>query len=305
MSAARLTSAQWDELRLAFHRSLLIDTPLASLAQNVDGCAWPLAGAAEKPSAYIDLDHADALARLRAAGLPDAALDDLAEILRGTLAFDESFRQMAVIAGRAEAATDPVRRNLERLGIPEDFPVELGNFKPTTRQFCQRESIARLGDFLDFARSVSRQVIVGSEFRDLLNALAHVDEAALARLLPFRPKSRGLHLVEALAHVVRPLPLEDRMAVARRPESLSATAAAEVAARVAGFTDDGARIRAALAAGTPAARLVVSLDDLSLESAVAALLSRHFARSAEPTASPSHQTPRPPGRWRRLLGLAR
>lgn len=308
----RIGPSRWDELRLAFHRSMMIETPLASLAQNIDGCVWPLKGADEKPSAYIDLSHADALARLHARGLPSDALDDLAEILRGTLSFDESFGEMAGIAARAEAASDPVLRNLEKLGIPADLPVTLCALSPNIQQFCLRESLATLGDFLQFSRNASRQIAVSGDFRDLLNAVAHIDEQTLARYLPFRPKSTGLHLIEAVAQLARPLEIEERMKLVRAPTAVSQALRDEVTRRVAYFAPQAERMRAQIAQGMPLTRQVVVLDDLSLESAVVALLTPHLAPPPEPngtaaTGTPDDSAPPPRrrGLFRRLLARAK
>lgn len=261
---------------------MMIETSLASLAQNIDGCVWPCPGEDEKPSAYIDLPHAEVEARLRELGQPPTLLDDLAEILRGTLAFDESFGEMVAIAGQAEADADPFRRNLDKLGIPPDFPTRLCVFTPVVRDFCVREGLRTITDFLAFARGASRQLMIGGEFRELLNAVAHIDETTLARFLPFRPRATGLHLVEALAHLVRPLPLEKRVMLVRRPDSLPAAIAAEIPPRLAYFQTQLDQIRAEVAQGKPLPRLLVSLDDLSLESAVAALLTPHLVPANEP-----------------------
>ena len=309
----RIDPSRWDELRLAFHRSLMIDTPLASLAQNIDGCVWPLEGADEKPSAYIDLSHAEALARLRARGLPADALDDLAEILRGTLSFDESFGEMAGIAAQAEAGSDPMLRNLEKLGIPAALPVWLCALSPNIRQFCLRENLATLGDFLQFSRNASRQIAVAGDFRDLLNAVAHIDEQTLARYLPFRPKTTGLHLVEAVAQLARPLEIEERMKLVRAPTAVSETLRDEVARRVEYFAPQAERMRAQIAQGVPLTRQVVVLDDLSLESAVVALLTPHLAPTPSAPGGPaasgtpdgSAAPPRRRGLLRRLLTRAR
>jgi hypothetical protein len=273
----RTTPEQWDELRLTFHRSLMVDTSLASLAQNIDGCVWSEDGADEKPAAYVDLTYQEVLARLRARGLPPALIDDLVDILRGTLSFDESFGAMVEIAGKAEARTDPVQRNLERLGIPPDFPVELCCFTPGTVQFCAREDLVKLIDFLMFSRGASRQVIVGGEFRDLLNAIVHIDEFTIARLLPFRMKTSGLYLVESVGLLVRPLGIEERVMLARNPAGAPEELKHQVARRVEYFHDQAEHMRGLLKGGMAMPRIVVSLDDLSLESAVAALLGQHIS----------------------------
>lgn len=302
-SAAMLTDRPqttpdvWNELRLAFHRSLLIDTRLSDLAQNIDGCAWDLEGAAETPGSYIDLTYDEVLVRLRGQGRPASRLDDLAEILRGTLAFDESFGAMVDIAGRAEARGDLVQRNLERLGIPAAFPVELCAFFPGTREFCAREGIRTLGEFLGFARGATRQVVIGGEFRDLLNAVVHIDEDTLCLYLPYRRRTSGLYLVESVGLLLARAGLEERMAIARAPAEAPGELRAQVARRVEYFADQAARMGEALRGGVPMARLVVSLEDLSLEAAAAALLAPHFAPPPPPPA-PS----RPASLWSRLLG---
>lgn len=281
-SAPRLSPDDWDKLREEFLHSLLIDTSIAALAENIDGCRWPLRGEDETPAAYVHLDHAEALARLRSLGQSPAALDKLADILRGTLAFDASFGEMVHIAGQAEADNDPVARNLERLAIPADFPVALCNFKATTLDFCQREKIATLGEFIAFARSVARQVILGSEFRDLLNSLSHLDEPQLARLLPYRLKTSGLYLVEGLAHLVRALPAARRAQLVASPEKTAADLLSAAEKLAAHFAGQLAEMRATHAAGTPLARLVAPLDDIGLEPAVAALLGRLLVPAAPP-----------------------
>ena len=291
----RLPPSEWDALRLAFHGSPLVDASLAALAQNIDGCAWPVDAGDEKPSAYIDLSYGEALARLRAHGLAPSKLDTLADVLRGTLAFDESFGAMAEVASGAEAASDPLRRNLGRLGIAADFPLALCNLPPGTLHFCEHEGLHTLGAFLDFSRGASRSVIVGGEFRDLLNAVTHIDEETLARHLPFRPRASGLHLVEALGHLVRPLGVEERMALARDPASTAPDLRAKAARMVDYFADQALRLRASAAAGASYSRLVVSLEDLSLESAVAGLLRLHVEPAPPPPPAQARRAWRP--RW--------
>ncbi len=295
----RIAPAEWDSLRLAFHGSPLLEAPLHALAQNIDGCAWPMEGQDEKPSAYIDLSYGEALARLRAQGLAPARLDALAEILRGTLTFDASFGEMAEVASGAEAAVDPIRRNLDRLGIPADFPLALCNLPPGTLHFCEREGLHTLGAFLDFSRGASRAVIIGGEFRDLLNAVTHVDEETLARHLPFRPRNHGLHLVEAMGHLVRPLGVEERIALARDSASPSPELRSKAARLIEYFDEQSARLRSAVASGVPYARLVVSLEDLSLESAVAGLLRLYTEPSPAPKVAALESKPKPGRRdWR-------
>ncbi len=274
----KITPEAWDEIRTAFQRSILTETPLFSLAQNIEGCAWALPDPEEKPAAYIDLHHSEVLDRLRSRGLSPARFDDLVEILKGTLEFDQSFGAMLPSAASAAASEgklgDGIQRNLARLDIPADFPLSLCAFAPGTKNFCRDQGMVTLSDFLLFARRASRAVIVGGEFRDVLNAVAHIDEATLATFLPFRPKSTGLHLVEALALLVRPMDLEQRVMLARHGGVVPEALQADLAANVTYFAAQLKQLRAQHEQGMPLSRLVVSLEDLSLESAVCALLQR-------------------------------
>ena len=190
---------EWDQLRTAFSTSILVDTALSSLAENLDQLSWPLKGPGETPAAYIDFDFAELQLELSARGQPKAA-ELLVQILRETLAFDQPFGEMVRDTQRAEERDSPMLRTLSRLGIPEDFPLSLCSLDVPARDLCQLEQIDTIGQLALFAQRLSQGVIVGGDLRRLLNALAHVDEKALAELLPFRPGSTGLHLAEALAH---------------------------------------------------------------------------------------------------------
>jgi hypothetical protein len=268
----KVTQEEWDVLRHDFNRSLLIDTSLASLAENIDGCVWPFSGPDETAAAYIEFSYSEVIAHLVSRGCPAKTLDNLVEILRGTMAFDESFGDMAGIASKAEAETDPVKRNLERIDIDPNYPVRLCNFTPGMHDFCAREGLDKLSDFLSFTRSASRQVFISGEFQELLNAISHINEKALSRYLPFRVHSSGLHLVEALAFIVRPLSVEDRVQVAKRVENLSPKSLKWAREFAEYFKEDLSHMRAAIAAGAPLARMSAPLDDLALEPATAAII---------------------------------
>jgi len=49
------TAKDWDKVRMEFHTSIMVDTSLNSLAQNLDGPDWPIQGKEETPAKYIDL----------------------------------------------------------------------------------------------------------------------------------------------------------------------------------------------------------------------------------------------------------
>lgn len=197
-SSSTYTAKDWDEVRSSFATSIMVDTSLSSLAENLDGPAWPIKGADETPAAYIDLGYDEMVEMLALKGYPDHA-GRLIAILKETLAFDDPFGEMVEQAEAGTELDNELLKNMHRLGLPEDFPITLTALDADTLEFCRLEGLDTLGKFARFAQGMSQNVIVGGDFRKLLNALSHVDEKTLAAVLPFRPGSKGLHLLECLA----------------------------------------------------------------------------------------------------------
>jgi hypothetical protein len=195
------TEQDWDEVRRAFSSSIMVDTSLNSLAQNLDGPEWPMGD--ETPANYIDLSFAEMREMLAIKGHPPEQADILIGILKETLAFDNPFGEMVEQNEAAAQRDNQLLKNMAKLGIPQEFPIDLVALSPDTREFCAHESIGTLGALAIFAQGMSQTVIVGGDFRKLLNSLSHVDEAGIAEVLPFRPGSTGLHLVESLALATR------------------------------------------------------------------------------------------------------
>lgn len=271
------TSADWDKIRAGFASSILADTSLNSLAQNVDSPAWPLTGPEETPAGYIDFNFDDVQTLLASKGVPPERLDQLADILRETLAFDDPFGDMVTQIEESSERDNPILKNLGKLGIPETFPLVLTAISPETRDFCDAEKITTLGEFSLLAQSISQRVVVGGDFRALLNALSHVDEPVLARYLPFRPGSGGLHLIEAVGQLVAPLP-----AAQRDLASLPNAARTRLDRMFAHFADEVKTLHAQTDAGTPLSRLVMVLNQPDLEPAVAALLEPYVVTPPSP-----------------------
>jgi hypothetical protein len=195
------TEQDWDQVRKAFSSSIMVDTALSSLAQNLDGPDWPVA--AETPASYIDLPFDEMRDMLALKSLTPDFADLLVDILRDTLAFDSPFGEMVEQTEVAAARDNQLLKNLAKLGIPQEFPIELLNVSPDTLEFCRAEGIETLGALAVFAQGMSQTVIVGGDFRKLLNSLSHIDEASIAEFLPYRPGTTGLHLVEALGQATQ------------------------------------------------------------------------------------------------------
>ena len=197
-SANKYSAKDWDEIRSAFAASIMVNTPLSSLAQNLDGPDWPVRGKEETPAAYIDLSYDEMIAMLAMKGMAATRADFLVTLLKETLAFDNPFGEMVAQSEASALKDNQLLKNLAKLEIPENFPIGLTALSSDTIEFCKLEHLPTLGEFCIFAQGMSQNVIVGGDFRKLLNALSHIDEASLAETLPFRMGARGLHLPEAL-----------------------------------------------------------------------------------------------------------
>ena len=297
MSDPKNTAQDWNKVRAAFASSIMVDTSLKSLAQNLDGPDWPIPGQDETPATYIDLTFDEVRDLLARKGQPADRIDQLVAILHETLAFDSPFGEMVEQVEASEQRDNQLLKNLARLEIPAGYPIEFVALEVDTREFCQLERLTTLGEFAVFAQGLSQNVIVGGDFRALLNALAQSDEPALAKFLPLRSGTRGLHLPEALALGLRAQPLAVRAALARKAgaklTSREAAAAAsapkdrlrtfeaglrEQAARLAAewFKADLAQLQQQVAAGAALARLLVVLGDPLIEAVVADLLKAHL-----------------------------
>jgi hypothetical protein len=211
-STGHRTAKDWDKVRMDFHTSIMVDTALSSLAQNLDGTDWPLAGGDETPAKYIDLTFGELNICPGLSGRPER-IDQLIDILEETLAFDNPFGEMVAQSAAASAEENPLLKTLTRLEIPTDFPIEASLLSADVKAFCQLEKIRTLAEFADFAQNMPPQVVVGGDFRTLLNALAHVNEKALAAILPFRVGSKGLHLPEAVGQLIDALAPAERLAL--------------------------------------------------------------------------------------------
>jgi hypothetical protein len=115
------TAGDWDKVRMDFHTSIMVDTSLNSLAQNVDAADWTLSGKDETPAKYIDLSFEELQLVPGLMGHP-ARIDQLIGILEDTIAFDNPFGEMVEQSAVAAAEENPLLKNLSRLEIPPDYP---------------------------------------------------------------------------------------------------------------------------------------------------------------------------------------
>src|SRR5277367_1191064 len=125
MSEPTYTEKDWNDTRTAFASSIMVDTQISSLAQNLDGPVWPVKSKDETPAKYIDLSYGEALELLALKGQSDDKLDLLISIMNETLAFDSPFGDMIEQTEAATERDNPLLKNMARFGIAEDFPISL------------------------------------------------------------------------------------------------------------------------------------------------------------------------------------
>jgi len=271
----RYNSKQWDEIRGSFSTSIMVDTPISSLAQNLEGPEWPIKDKRETPAGYIDLTFGEAQELLAQKGQAMERFDQLVDILKETLAFDNPFGDMVEQTSVATQRDNPLLKNLARLEIAENFPIDFTSLQTSTLDFCRLEKITTLGQFAIFAQGLSQAVIVGGDFRGLLNALSHVDEPALSKFLPFRIGHKGLHLVEALAQLARTIPADQRTLLLTKPAFVNPSIRENASRLVTYFAADRTAIRTQVASGSALSRSLVIINEPPIEALVSALLTPH------------------------------
>ena len=292
----------WNKARQAFANSILVETPLASLAQDLDVPPWPIVSPDETPAAYIYLPYPQAIAALAVRKLPPEQLKHLITLLNDTNAFDQPFGDMMAEPTVADSGTNdlesPLFKNFAKLGLLQDFPLDLSALSAGTLTLCQNEKVTTLGDFVTFASRLSQAVIIGGDFRELLNALAQKDEDSLAKFLPMRAGHTGLYLPETIALSVLAIAAPARSAFLQNPASIPAELRARTARAVAYFATAHATMCTAISAGAPSTRLVSELPDHTLHAIVLELLRPHLPTPPAPPAPPPKRS-----FLKRLFGL--
>ncbi|MEI6107713.1 MAG: hypothetical protein WCR49_11945 [Opitutae bacterium] len=287
----KYTTADWDEIRKKFRHSIMADTSLVSLAQNLDTKEWPHKGEDEKPSKYIDFTYDELLMMPEIAG-KEAIADHLIGIMKETLAFDDPFGDMVTQVEETAAKENPILKTLARLSIPENFPMLLANFSEGTRMVCASEGVKTIGEFANLGQQMSTRVVLGGDFRTALNALTHGDEDGIGHFLPYRKGSTGLHLPEAIGLIAAGLPRTEQLALAKfygaklsaadspialkpltkeQAEKHEAMLRATVAAALEWFKDEKTALLKHIAEGGTYERYFVKLNDPARE-AIAVLL---------------------------------
>jgi hypothetical protein len=318
---AKFNSSEWDEIRKKFRHSIMADTSLVSLAQNLDTKEWPHEGEEEKPSKYIDFSYDELLMLPEIAGRADH-VDHLIGILKETLAFDDPFGDMVAQVEESSSKENPILKTLSRLSIPEDFPLLLANFSEGTRLVCSSEGVTTIGAFANLGQQMSTRVVLGGDFRTALNALTHGDEEAISQFLPYRKGSSGLHLAEAIGIVAAGLPRQEQLSLAKaygaklnaadtaaakslpkdQVEKLETKLRAAVVAALEWFKPEKEALAAELTAGNSLERYFVVINDPAREAIAVRLTSALVKANPKAASATVVDEPKKRGFFSRLFG---
>ncbi len=209
-----VTADEWNKIRRNFQNSIMGDTSLNSLSEDLGLGTWSIRGADEVPAKYIDFTFIDLLEYPEFSGRPKR-IEQLVDILRQTMAFDDPFGDMVQSVDEIES-DNAILGTLEKLGVPKCFPLELAKLSADARELCEVEQLETVEEFARFAQNMAQHIVIGGDFRNLVNALASSDEGNIAKYLPYRPGSKGVHLIESIGLMVKELPHEAQIALVRR-----------------------------------------------------------------------------------------
>ncbi|MFW5882800.1 MAG: hypothetical protein ACOCVG_00365 [Verrucomicrobiota bacterium] len=177
---------------------------LTQLAQNFANVTWPRWSRDETPSKYIDCGYNDLTDKH---GLKADQVELLIKIFRETLRFDESVDVDIIPVGvDAVEETDAYADSLEKLGIPEEFPLKLSFLGPEARQACLKSKVETIGSISKIfpnAREAERPDNgYPQQLRELYSAVTYRDVQKLSNFLPVAPGIAGLSFVVAARHEV-------------------------------------------------------------------------------------------------------
>lgn len=290
----KYSAEEWNHIRKRFFNSILNDTEIAKLGQNV-GIAWPFKGKGETASKYIEYDFEELKSVPGLVGKP-RRIQILMDILRETLAFDDPFSDMVDTVESESEEDDTFERILAKLEIPPSYPREFIHFEPDTRELLKSEGVHSLLEVIHFGQKIARNVVVGGDLKTFLNGLAHKDEVGIARHLPYRRGIRGLHLAEATGLIARDLPeaaqlrllaqadhslSEEEIAKLEKASSLNTEAAIKSAvnqvAKVSEwFTAEAADLEQVFSTGGSPERYFIMINDPRLERIALELAKLHL-----------------------------
>jgi len=275
----KYSAEEWNHIRKRFFNSILNDTEIAKLGQNI-GVSWPFKGKGETASKYIEYDFEELQSVPGLVG-KKRRIQILMDILRETLAFDDPFSDMVDTVESESEEDDTFERILAKLEIPPSYPTEFIHFEADTKELLKNEDINTLIEIIHFGQKIARNVVVGGDLKSFLNGLAHKDEVGIAKHLPYRRGIRGLHLAEAIGLIAGDLPeaaqlqllaqasvglTEEEEALLTKASSLNIEASIKAAAEMVGkvsewFTAEAADLNQVFSTGGSPERYFIMIND--------------------------------------------
>jgi len=234
----KYSEAEWEHLRKRFFSSMLNDTQIAKLGQNV-GISWPFKGSDETPAKYIDFTLEE-LNEVPGLVGKQKRIHSLMDILRETLAFDDPFGDMVDTVESESEVDDTFERILAKLNIPTNYPAAFVHFSDDTISLLDSEDLQTLIEVIHFGQRLAQNVVVGGDLKSFLNGLAHKDEVGIARHIPYRRGEKGIHLAEAIGLIVADLPEAAQLDLLRRSGVDLTAEESEKLAKAGSLTMEGA-----------------------------------------------------------------
>jgi hypothetical protein len=290
----KYSAEEWEHFRNRFFNSMLNDTQVAALGQNV-GVSWPFKGSDETPAKYIEFDFEELQSVPGLIG-KKTRIKKLMDILRETLAFDDPFSDMVDIFEAESEKDDAFERILAKLEIPSLYPAALIHFSAETEELLKAEGVETLIQTIQFGQNLARNVVMGGDLKSFLNGLAHTDMASIVKHLPYRRNERNLHLAEAVGLIARdleePVQLEllsqagvaltdDEEAIRKRASQVALDAALKTAmlrfdALCVWFTDEAADLELICTTNGSVERYFMPIDEPRRERIAATLARAKF-----------------------------
>ena len=194
----KYSADEWEHFRERFSESILKTTEIAELGRSV-GISWPFKGSGETPEKYIRFSFEE-LQNVPGLIGKKKRVNDLMDVLREILAFDDPFSNMMDTVEKKNNENRVYKRVLKKLEIPENYPVHLMFFSPETQKLLHKKGVTTLMEAIRFGERLSES---DDDLNSLLSGLALVNESTIRKHLPFRLGQRGLHLPEAVGLMVR------------------------------------------------------------------------------------------------------
>jgi len=197
----KYSAEEWEHFRKRFSNSILKTAEIAELGRSV-GVSWPFKGNGETPEKYIQFTFEELQSVPGLIG-KKRRVNDLMDILREILAFDDPFSSMMDTVEKRSNEDRTYEVILKKLEIPEDYPVGLMYFSNKTSDQLYNKGIKTLIEAIRFGGRSLAKTNSENDLHSFINGLILANEATIQKHLPFRIGQTGLHLPEAVSLLAR------------------------------------------------------------------------------------------------------